>query len=106
MAPWTHEQTARADELFNKLKKYDSEALAMELACLVVNLGCFVNVDKMIEGIKANSAIARKNKTLKTQENKRQRLKILCEKASSGKKLTKEENQEAAKLCKDLGIKL
>jgi hypothetical protein len=102
----TKDHSARVDELVEQLKKYDSHALAIELACLVVGLGCFVNLDEMMEGLKRNSALARKSRALKTEENKRKRLKVLCEKVSSGKKLSKEENKEALKLCKDLGIKL
>lgn len=95
------ELDATVNALFERLKGFDSQALAMGLANVVVGVGFTdVIIEKVFEEVKANSSIARKNRQIKTRNNKLARLKVLHAK----KKLTAVERAEANKLIKDLGL--
>jgi hypothetical protein len=93
------EQEVRLKSLFDTLKKHDSQALAMELAGIMVGWGIGdVVIDRVLESVKKNSGIARRNKVMTTRNKKRARLFELSEK----KKLTRAEEAEAMKLMKEL----
>jgi hypothetical protein len=100
MMGFTESQEKRYGEFFAELKKCDSSALAMELACIFVVVP-LINVQRAMENIRNNSRIAQHNKRVKTKNNKINRLKELAAK----KKPTKPEQEEMVKLAKDLGIK-
>jgi len=93
------EQELEAASLYNALKKYDSAALAMELSGLVVGIGFNAAViESLIESVKKNSELVRKNKAISARNNKVAKLNKLAGK----KKLTAAERLEAGKLMKAL----
>jgi hypothetical protein len=96
-------KSAKADisALYERLKGFDSQALAYTLATVIVEIKLGNVITEMLyEEVKANSAIARKNKAIKTRNNKLARLKEICGK----KNRTKAENVEGMKLAKELKL--
>ena len=83
--------------IYERLKGFDAEALAFELASIIAGTDDAL-IDKLIEGIRANSEIAKKNRKIKLRNKQCDRLKILMAK----KKLSANEKVEVHRLMKVL----
>lgn len=83
--------------IFERLKGFDAEALAFELASMVAGIDEAL-IDNLIKGIKANSEIAKKNRKVKLRNKQCDRLKVLMAK----KKLSADEKVEVHRLMKIL----
>ena len=85
--------------LFALLKKFEREALAFELASMLVGCGAQEeHIRNALGSLKANSEIAKNNRKIKTRNTQLARLKVLAGK----KKRSKAEQAEAERLMKAL----
>lgn len=85
--------------LYREILKFEKEAVAMELASLLVGYGFEEGqFRRTMLNLKENSEIAKKNRAISQKNKKVARLTVLAAK----KRLNKAEQQEANKLLREL----